>query len=225
MVKYIFRVIDISPHIHDADQRIIFDIHGPRIITICPTNTAMNITYIKPISCDCALGQEYRKTYTMSTRFKTLIRGQSHGNIVINVRTRRISFTHELNGLIRRVSDTLSDAEETFYIDTEDASTFPLRLDRWKQFIHMLKDMTTRVDVSDTSVTFSGDDCGAAYECHSCLPCTFEMKYKDFKFIYDIWGNECENELKMGLGANGIIFIRGKNLLGQQCTGYISPIS
>ena len=185
----------------------------------------MKIVHLKPTSCDCALGPGFLRVYTISQRLKDLLRTNPHGTLDVNVRSKRISFTHDHNQLIRRVSDVLNDDNESFHIETEDASTFPIKYHHWKQFMPMLKDSTTRVDVSDTSVTFSGNNCGAAYACFNCTPCTFEMRYEDFKFIYDTWEAQTTCELTMGQGANGILFIRGKNRLGQQCYGYMTPIS
>ena len=225
MVKYEFRTCDLHVHMYDAEQRIIFTQGGPRIVTICSSNTAMKIVHVKPTSCDCALGHDFLRVYTISQRVKDLLRGNRYGTVVVNVRTNRISFTHDHNRLIRRVSDMLDDDNESFHIETEDRCTFPLTYQHWKQFMPMLKDSTTRVDVSDNSVTFSGDNCGAAYACCGSTPCTFEMKYGDFKFIYDTWEADTTSRLTMGQGANGILFIRGKNRLGQQCYGYMTPIS
>lgn len=224
MVKYQFRTYDLHIHMYDAEQRIIFTQGGPRIVTICASNTAMKIVHLKPISCDCALGHDFLRVYTISQCVKDLLRGNKHGTIVVNVRTNRISFTHDHNGLIRRVSDVLDDDDESFEIDTKDRYAFPLEFHHWKQFMPMLKDSTTRVDVSNTSVTFSGNDCGAAYACFNCSPCTFEVKYEDFKFIYDTWEADTTSRLTMGQGENGILFIRGKNHSGQQCYGYMTPI-
>lgn len=199
----------------DADTSFIVDANGPRWALTSSNNQSMVVFKADIISMeDFDEDVIYELSDTVLDMFKTC----PHGVVVISIRAQKVSFTHDYDQLIRRVSDTLDEERSPFFIAIGASKAFEIRYDHWKRMMPMLQTDVVRADLSPKTVTFSGDECGAACATVSNHTKTFEMYYHDWKFVFDRWPSSYRT-VEMGEGENGVLYMRCDGV-----EGFMSPV-
>ena len=197
------------------------DEHGARWTNMSPSKTAMVVLPVVPTP---TVHEDEEYMCTVSDTSKAMLQTASYGQVTANVRKHRASFTHDHDGLIRRVSNAMDADDIPFHIDTGTCRTVPIRWSHVKKIIPMLKTDNVRVDISTTNVTFTGDKCGIVYACESIFSDSFDIVYNDLLYIYEHWPEDTNDALELGIGGNGIIFLRGTTRRGWNLTGFMTPV-
>jgi len=199
----------------DTDTYFIVDTHGPRWALTSSNNQAMIVFKADIVSMD-----DFQEdvAYEICDVSRDMLKACSSGVVVISIRANKISFTHDYDQLIRRVSDIIDEDVAPFYIPIGDSKSVQMRYDHWKRMMPMLKTDVVRVDVSPKTVTFSADDCGAACACTTDWTDTFQMNYTDWNFLYERWPTQY-SKLTMGVGENGVLYISCDGVYG-----FMSPV-
>ena len=156
--------------------------------------------------------------YELSDTVKRLLLSCSSGIVTISCRPSKISFTHDYDQLIRRASDVIDEEKEAFAIDLGESTSIRIRYDHWVRMMPMMETDVVRVDTSSKTVTFSGDDCGAACACTGTVLDTFQMNYVDWEFIFERWPKN-HTHVEMGIGENGVLFMSAEHV-----KGFMSPV-
>ncbi len=199
----------------DADTYFIVDSHGPRWTLTSPSSRSMIVFDADVISQEPF---ESDAIYELSDIVLSMLRSCAHGVVIISLRPTKVSFTHDHEELIRRVSDVIDEEKTAFHIPIGESQSFKLRYDHWARMVPMLVSDVVRVDVSPKSVTFTGDDCGAACTCETDIETTFQLHYSDWKFIFDRWPDRFVH-VQMGIGENGVLYMMYGGI-----KGFMSPV-
>jgi hypothetical protein len=198
-----------------ADTYFIMDEHGPRWVCTSTNHQAMIAFEADTISVE-----EFTTSviYELSETVKRLLLSCCSGVVVISVRSQKISFTHDYDQLIRRASDTVDTEKDVFAIELGESKSFRIRYEHWVRMMPMMETDVVRVDTSSQTVTFSGDDCGAACACTGSSIDTFQMNYIDWEFLFDRWP-KYHMYVDMGVGENGVLYISTERV-----KGFMSPV-
>ena len=199
----------------DANTSFIVDANGPRWTLTSSNNQSMVVFKADIISMETF---DEDIIYELNDTVLDMLKTCAHGVVIISIRSHKISFTHDYDQLIRRVSDTLDEEQSPFFIAIGASTSFEIRYDHWKRMMPMLKTDVVRADLSPKTVTFSGDECGAACATVSNHTKTFEMYYHDWKFIFDRWPTTYKM-VEMGEGENGVLYLRRNGV-----EGFMSPV-
>ena len=212
MVKW---TLDIRPIASHHQQMLLFEQAGVRWITLSDTETAM-ITYNVSTTCDCALGNTFARSCILDDRVKSLL-CVGPGSVRVSIRSSgAISFTRTHDDLTMRISHMTDAPRETYRMDSTPVCSFPLLLDHWKRFANVLRDGSTRVDVTDKSVTFSGDRCGATFPAQATSNAVFTIATDDFIFALDHWDG---SDATMAVLENGVV-----RITGQRACAFLTPV-
>ena len=97
----------------DADTSFIVDAHGPRWVLTSTNNQSMVV-----FAADIISMEEFHEDviYELNDAILDMFKTCAHGVVVISIRARKVSFTHDYDQLIRRVSSTTDvDRESIFH--------------------------------------------------------------------------------------------------------------